>query len=272
MATVVVSASFDDPRAADFRFAEEAARRGELTVLLWSDAAVRALTGADPSFPQEERGYLVQAMRYVSRVVIVEDVSPDALPDLPGVSPDVWAMREAEATVARRSYCDAAGIACEAVPADALGAIPEAAVELAGAHPGRRRVVVTGCFDWFHSGHVAFFEEVSALGELYVVVGHDANIRLLKGEGHPMFSARERRYVAGSIRHVHRALVSSGRGWMDAAPEIDLIRPDVYAVNEDGDRPEKRAFCEERGLEYVVLERVPRKGLPRRDSTHLRGY
>ena len=48
-------------------------------------------------------------------------------------------------------------------------------------------MIVTGCYDWFHSGHVRFFEEVSELGDLYVVVGNDANIRLLKGEGHPLF-------------------------------------------------------------------------------------
>ena len=60
--------------------------------------------------------------------------------------------------------------------------------------------------------------------------------------------------------------------WMDAAPEIDRLQPDVYAVNEDGDKPEKRAFCEEHGLEYAVLKRAPEEGLPRRQSTDLRGF
>ena len=79
---------------------------------------------------------------------------------------------------------------------------------------------MTGCFDWFHSGHVRFFEEASALGELYVVVGHDANVRLLKGEGHPLFPQEERRYLVAAVRYVHRALISSGEGWLDAEPEI----------------------------------------------------
>ncbi len=59
---------------------------------------------------------------------------------------------------------------------------------------------------------------------------------------------------------------------MDAEPEIDRIKPDRYAVNEDGDKPEKREFCEQHDLEYVVLKRVPKEGLPRRESTHLRGF
>jgi hypothetical protein len=43
-------------------------------------------------------------------------------------------------------------------------------------------------------------------------------------------------------------------------------------VNEDGDVPEKRAFCKEHGIEYVVLKRIPKAGLPKRQSTALRGF
>ena len=98
------------------------------------------------------------------------------------------------------------------------------------------------------------------------------HIKLLKGEGHPMFPAVERRYMAGSIRHVKQALVSTGHGWLDAEPEIERIRPDIYAVNEDGDRPEKSEFCEAHGIEYRVLKRLPMEGLPKRQSTDLRGF
>ena len=138
--------------------------------------------------------------------------------------------------------------------------------------PCEKRVVVTGCFDWLHTGHVRFFEEASAYGELTVIVGHDDNIRLLKGEGHPLFSQAERQYVAGSIRHVTRALVSTGSGWLDAEPEIVALGADRYIVNADGDKAEKRKYCEEHGIEYIVLEREPARGLPRRASTDLRGF
>ena len=43
-------------------------------------------------------------------------------------------------------------------------------------------------------------------------------------------------------------------------------------MNEDGDKPVKREYCERRGIEYVVLKRVPKAGLPRRESTDLRGF
>jgi hypothetical protein len=71
---------------------------------------------------------------------------------------------------------------------------------------------------------------------------------------------------------VKQTFISSGNGWMDAEPEIAVIKPDIYAVNEDGDKPEKRQFCEKHNLRYVVLKRTPKEGLPRRQSTNLRGF
>jgi adenylate kinase len=75
-----------------------------------------------------------------------------------------------------------------------------------------------------------------------------------------------------AVKHVHQAFISSGRGWLDAAPEIEIIQPDIFIVNNDGDRLEKRRFCKKRGIDYIVLERKPKKGLPQRSSTDLRGF
>ena len=72
-----------------------------------------------------------------------------------------------------------------------------------------------------------------------MVVGSDRNVRLLKGEGHPLQGEDERRYMVGSMKPVYRCLVSTGSGWMDAEPEIDRLRPTYYVVNEDGDKPER---------------------------------
>ncbi len=105
-----------------------------------------------------------------------------------------------------------------------------------------------------------------------MVLGNDANVRELKGEGHPRFPAEERRYMVSAVRFVGTALIATGMGWLDAEPEIELLKPELYAVNADGDRPEKRRFCEERGIRYVVLTRAPRPGLPARSSTELRGF
>ncbi|TWU39590.1 adenylyltransferase/cytidyltransferase family protein [Novipirellula artificiosorum] len=270
MKSVIVSSSFDNLSSRDMRFLEEASQLGELHVLLWSDEAVRSITGAEPKFPLAEREYFLQAVRYVTKVHFSEAaLDPDSLPDIQGFRPDVWCVDEQGASAEKQTYCAAHGIEYSLLTAEQTAGYPVPAPLPAS---GKKKVVVTGCYDWFHTGHVRFFEEVSELGDLYVVVGHDENIRLLKGDGHPMFKEDERRYLAGSLRYVTQALVSSGTGWMDAEPEIETIKPDQYAVNQDGDKPEKREFCKQHGIEYVVLERTPKPGLTPRSSTDLRGF
>jgi cytidyltransferase-like protein len=271
---VVVLGSFDDLRSPDVRFLQEAARLGSVGVLLLSDSAVEKVTGQRSAFPQEERRYLLEANRYVARVAVVDGADElDALPARHVTGPSIWAVREAEATPAKRTFCDSAGLEFVVIRDAELEGFPEPAPGEPSLGPERRgKAIVTGCYDWLHSGHVRFFEEVSELGDLYVTVGSDRNIEHLKGEGHPLYPQEERRYMVASIRYVKQALVASGWGWLDAEPEIERIRPDIYAVNEDGDRPEKREFCEARGIEYRVLRRLPRPGLPARQSTDFRGF
>jgi cytidyltransferase-like protein len=268
-ATVIVSGGFDDIRSRDLRFLEEASRLGELTVLLWPDAALQTRTGRPPKFPLAERRYFLNAVRYVNRVVEAEAGADfDSLPD--NLRADVWADVEATADISRKSFAAANHLAYRVFTAAELAGFPEPPPMPSA--PGRKKIVATGCYDWFHSGHVRFTEEAGAHGDLYVIVGHDANIRLLKGEGHPLLPEAERRYVVGSIKFVKQALISTGSGWLDADPEIRRLQADAYVVNEDGDKGGKREYCQQLGIEYIVLKRTPAPGLPKRSSTDLRGF
>ncbi len=270
---VVVSGSFDNMHARQMRFLEEAAKLGEVHLLLWPDALVEALSGRPPKFPQEERRYFLEAVRYVSAVSLPERMASADEPAWPaGLRPAMWVDDERDESPARRAYCQAHGMVYRVIREAELAGFPPPPDMDVERRAGRKKVLVTGCYDWLHSGHVRFFEEASAFGELYVVVGNDANVRHLKGEGHPLYPQDLRRFMAGSIRFVHQALITSGWGWMDAEPEIERLKPDIYLVNEDGDKPEKQEFCDQHGLEYVVLKRLPKEGLRARSSTDLRGF
>ena len=273
MKTVIVTGSFDNLRSKHVRFLEEAAKWGSVHVGLWSDETLQALEGSPPKFLERERFYLLQSLRFVDQVTLVRGIiAPDTLPDLGGVQPDTWIVDEESDAPGKHTYAESRGIQYRVTRNRDLSGFPVPAFVPPAFDSVRKRVIVTGCYDWFHSGHVRFFEEASALGDLYVVVGHDANIKLLKGDGHPLLSERERLYMVHSVRCVYQALISTGHGWMDAEPEVALIKPHFYVVNEDGDKPEKRAFCAEHGIEYVVLKRIPKEGLPKRESTLLRGF
>ena len=266
---VVLSGVFDGIQRQDVILLHRASLLGPVHVYLWDDALVASITGHAPKFPLEERLYYLDAVRFVNRVTVVSALAdPEKLP-VEDANTAAWVVRPENDTEAKRTYCQERGITYH-VERD-LAAPPDVTPVQEAGESGKK-VLVTGCFDWLHTGHIRFFEEVSELGDLYVVVGHDANIRALKGEGHPMFSQEERRYLVSTIRFVHTALISTGDGWLDAEPEIERIHPDMYAVNEDGDKQPKREYCAAHGIEYVVLKRLPKPGLPRRESTHLRGF
>ena len=270
MTKVHVTGSFDNLNSRHVRFLQEASKLGHLQVWLWDDDTVRSVEGRMPEFPLSERFYLIESLRYVNEVhPCSAHRRPDALPGGNASGESLWAMLDGEWNAARAAFCQQTGIHPHVISDGKLTGfpVPEEPPLLT-----EKKVIVTGCYDWFHSGHVRFFEEASQFGDLYVGVGRDATVRELKGSPHPLFSETERSYMVRSVRFVSRAFLNSGSGWLDAAPDIEELQPDYYVVNEDGDRPEKRLFCAERGLEYVVLKRLPKSGLPSRVSTILRGF
>lgn len=268
---VVVSGGFDDLRPRQLRFLEEASKLGNVTVVLWSDETLKLATGAPPKFPLAERKYVLEAVRYISRLLTPATLdSLNELPQLERSALTMWVDEETLTNSDRAAFCARHRFEYRVLPESQMNGFP--GPPPLPAADGRRKVVVTGCFDWLHSGHVRFFEEVSGYADLYVIVGHDANIRLLKGAGHPLFPQEQRRYAVRSLRFVKEALISSGDGWLDADPEIRRLQPDIYAVNEDGDRGGKREYCQRLGIEFLVLKRAPAPGLPSRTSTELRGF
>jgi cytidyltransferase-like protein len=132
-----------------------------------------------------------------------------------------------------------------------------------------KKVFVSGCFDMLHSGHIAFFEEAAAFGDLYVALGSDQTVFDLKGRT-PINSQDERQYMVEAVKCVKAAFISGGSGMLDFLEEFKELAPDYYVVNSDGHIPEKQALCEEFGVEYVILEREPRQGLTPRSTTALR--
>jgi len=129
-----------------------------------------------------------------------------------------------------------------------------------------KKVMVSGCYDLLHGGHIAFFKTAAGYGELHVSVGRDDNLFLLKGK-RPVFSEAERLFIVRSVRYVHDAFLASGSGMLDFEPDLRRLKPDLFIVNSDGHTPDKKRLCDELGVEYLVLERVPEPGLPARPSS-----
>ena len=132
-----------------------------------------------------------------------------------------------------------------------------------------KKVFVSGCFDVLHSGHIAFLQEASQYGELYVALGSDKTVKELKNRA-TLYTQDERKYMLEALSCVHKVFISSGSGYMDFVEELEEVQPDIFFVNEDGDKPDKRELCTKKGIQYIVGKRVPFAEFPIRSTTKIR--
>lgn len=132
-----------------------------------------------------------------------------------------------------------------------------------------KKILVSGCFDILHSGHVEFLQRAAREGELHVAVGSDATIIALKGRP-PVIPEKERVFVISALKGVANAFVASGSLPIDYEPDLKRIKPDILIVNSDGISEEKRILCETHNVELRVLSRLPAEGLAELSTTSIR--
>ena len=133
-----------------------------------------------------------------------------------------------------------------------------------------KKVLVAGFFDLFHSGHVKFFENCTKYGDVYVSIGSDNNSIINKNKK-PIYTEDERLYLVKSCKFVTDAKISKDS--TDSLSFINYllkIKPDFFVINEDGHTLEKENLCKSNNVEYIVLKREPRDGLPVRSSSLIR--
>lgn len=266
---VIIAGAFDQMDSRKIRFIHQASKFGKLHIVLFDDALMEKNASSPGKFPLAERRYFVENIRYVANVYPISSI--DQLENIVAITDckmDIWAVLKEDQL--SEKFAKIQDIEYRMIDDSELAGFPEHDYDLT--QNTNKKVIVTGCFDFFHTGHIRFFEEAGEYGDLYVALGNDKNLELLKGPGHPMFSQDYRKYVAGSIRFVKQAMISTGTGWLDAEPEIKCIKPNIYITNEDGDKEVKRQYCQTNGIEYIVLKRLPKSGLTRRTSTDLRGF
>jgi cytidyltransferase-like protein len=133
----------------------------------------------------------------------------------------------------------------------------------------QKKVFVSGCFDILHSGHIAFLQEASQYGDLYVGLGSDKTVFDLKGRS-TVNSEDERLYMLEALSCVKRVTINKGNGILDFLDDMKILNPDYFIVNEDGHTPEKEQICKDLGIEYKVLRRIPHANLTIRSTTALR--
>lgn len=97
---------------------------------------------------------------------------------------------------------------------------------------GTKKVVINGCFDLFHAGHLNLIRKAKEIQEGPLIVGlnSDESIRRIKGNSRPIIADRERLEIVSAIRYVDFAFIFEGDSF---APFLDAVGKCTYIKGPD---------------------------------------
>lgn len=112
MAKVFVSGCFDVLHSGHIAFLEEAASYGDVYVSIGSDATVMALKNRKAMYTEDERKYMLEAIRFVKKVYIGPDTGKilDFAPLLDEVKPDIFFVNSDGTSDAKKEFVESKGI------------------------------------------------------------------------------------------------------------------------------------------------------------------
>lgn len=96
-------------------------------------------------------------------------------------------------------------------------------------------ILIGGCFDILHIGHIEFLEKAKALeGKLLILLESDQSIKRLKGENRPIHNQKERAKVLSKLEMVdYVVLLPPLKGNNEYKRLIELIKPTYIAITAD---------------------------------------
>ncbi|MBP3688080.1 MAG: adenylyltransferase/cytidyltransferase family protein [Alphaproteobacteria bacterium] len=111
MVKVFVSGCFDVLHSGHIRFFEEAARYGDLYVSLGSDKTVAELKNRPTLYNEQERLYMVSAIKFVHQAFIAKGKGKlDFLEELKTIKPDYFFVNSDGDSLEKRTAVEALGI------------------------------------------------------------------------------------------------------------------------------------------------------------------
>lgn len=119
-------------------------------------------------------------------------------------------------------------------------------------------ILVGGCFDVLHVGHVKFLKRAKSFGDyLIVLLESDKNIKKLKGSTRPFHNQKERREILKSLKFVDKVIVLPdvvGNKTYDDI--IKKIKPNIIAITEgDPIKDKKLLQAESVGAKLKVVKK-----------------
>ena len=116
-------------------------------------------------------------------------------------------------------------------------------------------VLVGGCFDILHYGHIYFLKKAKKLGDfLIVALESDENTRKLKGPKRPIHTQKQRAEVLRSLTFIDKVISLS------SLPDYKLLtertKPDIIACDPEDNLLKNKKVYESLGAKIVVIPKI----------------
>ncbi len=123
----------------------------------------------------------------------------------------------------------------------------------------KKVVLVGGCFDLLHFGHISFLKQAKTLGNFLVIaLESDENVRRTKGEARPIHTQAQRKEMLESLSFVDEVIaLPSMHTDEDYFKLVRKIKPAVIAVT-DGDsaKVKKMEQANEVGAALIEIPKI----------------
>jgi len=91
----------------------------------------------------------------------------------------------------------------------------------------KKKVLVAGAFQIIHPGHVRFLNEAARLGQVWVVISRNRNV---KKEFPIVVDEKQRLEVVQALKPVHKAILGSETDFLEP---VRRVRPDIILLGPD---------------------------------------
>jgi rfaE bifunctional protein nucleotidyltransferase chain/domain len=123
-----------------------------------------------------------------------------------------------------------------------------------------KKVLVGGCFDILHYGHIRFLKEARKEGNyLVIALESDENTKRLKGPGRPIHNQKQRREILESLNFVDEVIsLPPMKNDKDYKNFVTKIKPDIIAVTKgDVMRNKKEEYASAIGAKLIEIKKTP---------------
>lgn len=122
-----------------------------------------------------------------------------------------------------------------------------------------KTILVGGCFDLLHYGHISFLKKAKSYGDrLVVALESDESVRRKKGETRPIHNQAERQQMLEALSFVDEVIpLPPLHGYVDYLDLVKKVNPAIVAITEGDPKIEaKRKQAEEIGAKLVVVPKI----------------